>query len=790
MKKLSVFLITFILLMITGACVYAAEFNVDNLSLPDGEAYKPYNAQINMVGGNDGYTFEFDSGMKPAGIAINSDGSIAGTPSSAGYYTNINIRISHIGGTSAIKSFSLYISPKKIKVNITAPDNIIYDGNEYTADCQCFDSDTGELVDNVIPKILYGVNNEPKVTDAGIYYINVTSPSGCTITERTGDDYIVINPAEASISVTDKIVPYDGNPHPVTEDNISVNPSIAGYQVEYRKKGESEYTTVAPSSSGIYDVRVHTTNPNYITAYDTAKLEITPELVNFTVTNNSVVYDGKVHTATVTADKENIEYNVKYKNEHGEEVESPTEAGKYTIEITLVNNDAYAVGTISSDTLTILKQNVVFTVDKDSWDYDGVEHTPIITTNPSIDESFYTVSYKKQNSDEILTSIKDIGIYDVIINLNNSNYEIDNDSSKVITVKGMTVSFNVTDNVIEYDGERHSATITTVPEIDSKAYTVSYRKNGSQDELNDVVDAGTYDIIISLNDDNYTIGNISSSIMTVNHKIMNFVISNNEVNYTGEAQTATINPEDPNFDQYTVSYQQQGTAITSPNVINAGVYDIIITFTNPNYVLPNDFSAIMTVNAQVYMNNGNSPAAMIYKDTTKDEQWKKSAFEYFKANHSFNDIYLPENCKAGITYNTINNLDLDADISTVIVKNIDDFVDPGLVVNDGITDLPIIGNVTAVDGVEGLYKCTYSYNGQNYERYIIEVGAKIGDVNSDGNVNAIDANYLDKMNNVKITNVTEARIYDVDKNGVLNGDDADAIRNRFRNPLVPYYPWL
>ena len=118
---------------------------------------------------------------------------------------------------------------------------------------------------------------------------------------------------------------------------------------------------------------------------------------------------------------------------------------------------------------------------------------------------------------------------------------------------------------------------------------------------------------------------------------------------------------------------------------------------------------------------------------------------------------------------------MDADISTVIVKNIDDFVDPGLVVNDGITDLPIIGNVTAVDGVEGLYKCTYSYNGQNYERYIIEVGAKIGDVNSDGNVNAIDANYLDKMNNVKITNVTEARIYDVDKNGVLNGDNAETI---------------
>ena len=64
MKKISAFLIIMIAMLMAGVCAHAAEFSVDTTSLPMGEAYKPYSAQITMSGGsNDGYSFEFISGL-------------------------------------------------------------------------------------------------------------------------------------------------------------------------------------------------------------------------------------------------------------------------------------------------------------------------------------------------------------------------------------------------------------------------------------------------------------------------------------------------------------------------------------------------------------------------------------------------------------------------------------------------------------------------------------------------------------------------------------------------------
>ena len=59
MKKISAFLIIMIAMLMAGVCAHAADFSVDTTSLPMGEAYKPYSAQITMSGGsNDGYSFE------------------------------------------------------------------------------------------------------------------------------------------------------------------------------------------------------------------------------------------------------------------------------------------------------------------------------------------------------------------------------------------------------------------------------------------------------------------------------------------------------------------------------------------------------------------------------------------------------------------------------------------------------------------------------------------------------------------------------------------------------------
>ncbi len=63
-------------------------------------------------------------------------------------------------------------------------------------------------------------------------------------------------------------------------------------------------------------------------------------------------------------------------------------------------------------------------------------------------------------------------------------------------------------------------------------------------------------------------------------------------------------------------------------------------------------------------------------------------------------------------------------------------------INDGSTSDTIKGTVNAVSGVEGLYKVTYQINDSTMERYLLVVDRRIGDVNSDGAVNGIDANNL------------------------------------------------
>lgn len=110
-------------------------------------------------------------------------------------------------------------------------------------------------------------------------------------------------------------------------------------------------------------------------------------------------------------------------------------------------------------------------------------------------------------------------------------------------------------------------------------------------------------------------------------------------------------------------------------------------------------------------------------------------------------------------------------------------------VNDGSTSDTIKGTVSAVSGVEGLYKVTYQINDSTMERYLLVVDRRIGDVNSDGAVNGIDANNL-VGKDADANGVKQARIWDVNKDGRIDNNDVNAIRNRFSVRLEAYYPWL
>ncbi len=875
MKKLYVFFVTLILMMATGICVHAAEFNVKNLILPYGNAYEAYDAQIEMEGGNDGYTFQLASNFKPAGLEMSSDGHITGIPTTSGAYKRIGVRISHVDGTKSTRYFSITIYPRQLKVHIIAPSNIVYDGNEYSATVETRGSDGELLGDEFTPVLTYNGQEGP-VSDAAIYYIDVISPSGCTVT-RTGDTHLIINEAAVTqLTVFNKVFTYDGQPHGINSEDVILSPADAGYTVEYRKNGEENYTTDEPISPGLYMVRAHTINPNYRTVYTTATINIMAPTVNFNVTNINYIYDGQPHEVTVEPDIEGFtNYTVTYADLEGNPIEGkPINSGEYKIVIALNGEDSYVIGSVSADILTIEQRELCFTVDNASWDYDATEHVPVMTVSPEADSSLYTIKYVKHESGEEVTAISDVGVYDIVITLTDSdNYKIAEASSKSITVNAKTVNFRVSSNERTYTGDPQTVNTVSVPA--GIAHTVTY-VNSKDETIDQPVDADTYNIKITINDPGYTVGSISPNKLRIRPKQVSFTVSNNEAQYDGDPHTATVEPNTAiPEDAYTVEYvdnegnrvasvteageytivittnsnytivneitekmivkpiqigftvsnnevQYDGdphTATVEPNTVvpedaytveyvdnegnraasvtEAGEYTIIITFKNSNYIVSEDFSAVMKVIAAAYLNIGNSPAAMIYRDSAhqSDKEWHNNALNYLTQNGRFSEEYLPRDCRADIHYTPLYSEAADSEINpdfdkyTLIVKDITDFTDPGMVVNDEGNDVIINGTLAEVENIEGLYTLTYTHEDTELTRYVMVVGKSIGDINGDGVVNAVDANHLDGKNSVP-GGVTEARIWDVNKDGMIDKNDALAIRNRFRNKLISYYPWI
>lgn len=727
---------------------------------------------------------------------MSSDGHITGIPTTSGAYKRIGVRISHVDGTKSTRYFSITIYPRQLKVHIIAPSNIVYDGNEYSATVETRGSDGELLGDEFTPVLTYNGQEGP-VSDAAIYYIDVISPSGCTVT-RTGDTHLIINEAAVTqLTVFNKVFTYDGQPHGINSEDVILSPADAGYTVEYRKNGEENYTTDEPISPGLYMVRAHTINPNYRTVYTTATINIMAPTVNFNVTNINYIYDGQPHEVTVEPDIEGFtNYTVTYADLEGNPIEGkPINSGEYKIVIALNGEDSYVIGSVSADILTIEQRELCFTVDNASWDYDATEHVPVMTVSPEADSSLYTIKYVKHESGEEVTAISDVGVYDIVITLTDSdNYKIAEASSKSITVNAKTVNFRVSSNERTYTGDPQTVNTVSVPA--GIAHTVTY-VNSKDETIDQPVDADTYNIKITINDPGYTVGSISPNKLRIRPKQVSFTVSNNEAQYDGDPHTATVEPNTvvPE-DAYTVEYvDNEGNRAAS--VTEAGEYTIIITFKNSNYIVSEDFSAVMKVIAAAYLNIGNSPAAMIYRDSAhqSDKEWHNNALNYLTQNGRFSEEYLPRDCRADIHYTPLYSEAADSEINpdfdkyTLIVKDITDFTDPGMVVNDEGNDVIINGTLAEVENIEGLYTLTYTHEDTELTRYVMVVGKSIGDINGDGVVNAVDANHLDGKNSVP-GGVTEARIWDVNKDGMIDKNDALAIRNRFRNKLISYYPWI
>lgn len=825
LKKIAVFFVMFLIMTATGVCVHAADFAVDTsvtpadtiiqgkYSLPKGQVSKPYSAQIQMAGGNAGYTFRFDStAFVPPGLHISESGAITGTPTAFGSFRSINVYVEHTDGTHKIITFTVELDAKHVILVVKAPASPVYDGfTQYRASGQYKDEETGAVLTDKTPSLYY-IKNGSRVDyalDAATYMIRYDIPLDLEVVSTEGDEFFTVARSNTAIvTARDKEVTYDGQPHGLTNEDITVTPAEAGHKEEYRRKGTSAYSSELPVAPGEYDVRVYTTSTNYEPSDTIVTLKITAQTVDFTVTNTSVPYNEQEQEPTITPSKTDANYTVTYKDSAGNILEGkPKNAGKYTIDINLVTNPSYPViyvkGNVDNEEFEITPIEVSLKIPVKSYTYAaGTSYTPIVVPEPAgfdkysvkyhlLDENSQLVNDAKYPASEI----SELGTYAVIFTLDDSvNYVFGTGNAQYVQVAEQTIDykFKNLEKTYKRDTNQYAEVETTNGDFEGH-YTLIYSQSGVQVTPQN---AGTYYITIRP-DKGYGTGTKDPEYpyLVINKQLVTFSLAEGAqttVNYDGEGHTVTVQHNDESDilnTEYTVSYRNQATGEITSSAVKAGTYDVLVTITNNNYIAE-EFNETLTVKSTVTLNMGNSPAAMIYKDSVHidDAVWQTSTFEQLQTNREFTAENLPENCRASVKYPsiTVDGKDLDTDVNTVIVSHINLFADPGVVING--EQRTSDENPVPVEGMDGLYKLTYTHEGVDYDRYIMVVRI-IGDTNNDGYINALDANYLDDKNDAP-NGVTEARIWDVNKDGILDKADATAIRGRFKTKLVPYYPWI
>lgn len=338
--------------------------------------------------------------------------------------------------------------------------------------------------------------------------------------EITGKLLIVVNefPEEYfnQIVFDDVTVPYDGKEHSITIEELP-NELEAEYKI-YDSTGRKVDKAV---DAGVYNVYVTFTSKNHnYTIPDsqktrTAKLTIGQTVINCSsVTLEPIVkdYDGfSVDILPLGFIPNNVSYNVVVKDENGDVVANPVNAGEYSVQVNFTTDSDHTVSPESlTTTLTINKK----VVDLSGLEYgleevkfDGCNKRYSLLDNQLPNYVNANFTYKKVGSDEECTPFEP-GKYIVeidfeIVNEKPNNYQLINvpTDSAVLIINPIQYSKELFDGIkfenstVQYDGLEHTIEVQNLPaqlDVEYKIY------DASNNEVEKAIEVGKYKVVATL----------------------------------------------------------------------------------------------------------------------------------------------------------------------------------------------------------------------------------------------------------------------------------------------------
>ncbi len=512
----------------------------------------------------------------------------------------------YLGGTILLGSFAIESAKLPKDVAIKEKSNPTYDGEPKEVELENLPEDAK---DDVTIKYYDEEGNEVEnPTDAGEYTVKVEVKEGNYKEETRELGKFTIEKADFIDSYLDKTVPenktYDGKP--IAEATATVKNNIEGagkVTVEY-VDSEGNQTTVPPTNAGTYTVKVTVTEGKNYNAFEETigtfkieKADLEEKDLTYTMPDERT-YDGTATKVEVTAPDGAGEVTVKYYKD-GEEVENPTNAGTYTVKVTVTEGKNYnkltetVIGTftINKATLTANDFNANIPANKE---YDGDE----LTANPQIKESVkgagnqVTVEYYK-NGQKIEGNPTEVGEYTVKVSVNEgTNYEAAKDlelgkfSITKTQLKDEDITFSKPDDLV-YDGTEKEATVD-VPD-GAGDVTVKYVDEEGNESTTPPTDAGKYRVVVDIDEgDDYAgvkdkeVGSFEISKKDLTIDDLNTTKPSGKT-YDGKpispAATASVKDNIEGAGKVTVEYvDSEGNETTVPPT-NAGEYTVKVTVT-------------------------------------------------------------------------------------------------------------------------------------------------------------------------------------------------------------------
>lgn len=177
-----------------------------------------------------------------------------------------------------------------------------------------------------------------------------------------------------------------------------------------------------------------------------------------------------------------------------------------------------------------------------------------------------------------------VGNYPLVAECASDNYTATASATYVVTpVAAGNTGILLTGGTYTYDGAAHAAGVSNPNGV---AYVLAYAPGGAVVP----VDAGTYDVTLTITDANYAPETLTAQVVIAPASVT-LAFGNLAQVYDGAPKAASVTAT-PDVGGISLAYSQGGGAVTP---IDAGSYDVEASLANPNYVLSGATTATLVI---------------------------------------------------------------------------------------------------------------------------------------------------------------------------------------------------